>query len=102
MTRITWIEVLIVVAILLMIGSMVWRHELVELENRMFESIGLGGPLKYLVSVPIGILYFYSIYRREARKHKKVIRMPVIVFSIASLIGVALYLVFVVGAGNGT
>lgn len=100
--RYTWIEVLIAIAVFLMAASIVWHAELIEVESKVFESIGMGGPWKYLVTGPLAGLWFYSIYKREAKKRKQVVGKPVIIFVAISMIGLVTLIVIALNSGNGT
>ncbi len=92
----SWIEVLIALAIVLIIGRFIWAQELAELESGFFTALGLSESVKYFFTVPLFALVLYSHYKAGARQvegtGRKVISRPVIIFAVGSLIVVALYL----------
>ncbi len=92
----SWIEVLIALAIMLIIGRFIWAQELAQLESVFFSSLDISENIKYLLTVPLFCLVIYGHYKDGTRQvqgtEKKVISRPVIVFAVGSLITVGLYL----------
>lgn len=92
----TWIEVVIVLAIMLIIGRFIWAQELAEFENSFFLSLGISENIKYFLTVPLFGLVLYNYYKDGVRQvqgtGRKVISLPVIIFAVGSLIISALYL----------
>ncbi len=91
----TWIEVAIAICMLLIIARFYWVKELYELEKSFFVSIGVSESLKYLITVPLAFLYFFSIYKREKKKSNgdPVVSKYVLIFSATSILAAVLYLV---------
>lgn len=93
----TLIEVLIVLTILAIVASFIWAPEL----KGLLEFLGITGWLQYIILAIPATYYYFSTYKRSAKKAKKhnrpVIGKFVIIFSVASLICVALVLSFLFG-----
>ncbi len=96
--RFTLIEWLGALAVLLVVARFVWAEEVAGLENRLFESIGLGGGAKYLITVPLAFWILYRMFKREQAKAnlegKKVVRPQVLVIAISLLVLAVGLLVF--------
>jgi hypothetical protein len=92
----SWIEVLIALAIMLIIGRFIWAQELAQLESSFFSSLGISESTKYFLTVPLFCLVIYGHYKDGARQvqgtGRKVISRPVIIFAVGSLIIATLYL----------
>ena len=87
--RFTLIEWLVALVVLLVIARFIWAEEVADFENSLFESIGLGGDSKYLITVPLAIWVLYRIFKREQVKAdlegKKVVRPQVLIVSVGLL-----------------
>jgi putative copper export protein len=88
--RFTLVEWLVAVIFLLVLARLFFAKELVEFEDSVFGSIGLGGGGKYLVTVPLAAWVMYRIYKREkahaVESGAKVVRPQVIAVAIGLLI----------------
>lgn len=98
------LEIVVSIVVLLITARFIWAEEVRSIENQLFELIGFGGGYKYFILIPLGCFVIYRIYKREAHKVQgkdgKVIGIPVIVFSVLTLVMVTLYLVFWVAGTN--
>ena len=85
------------IVIFLIVARLFWAEKAARSDNSFFESIGLGGGAKYLVTVPLGIWVCYRLFRREQAKAEregiKVVRPQVLAVSLGVL---ALAIVFLV------
>lgn len=97
----TLIEILIVLAILAIVASFMWAPEIKKAQVDLLEFFGITGWPQYIILAFPAAFYYFSIYKRSAKKAKKlnrpVIGKFVIIFSVASLICVALVLSFLGG-----
>ncbi len=88
--RVTLIEWLVAVVLLLIVARFIFAKELVEFENGVFASIGLGGGGKYLVTVPLAAWVMYRLFKRQqseaVEKGTKVARPQVLVVGIGIVI----------------
>jgi len=91
----SWIEILLVLAIILIIGRLIWIQKLAQLESSFFSLFGVSENIKYILTVPLFCLVLYGYYKSSARQvrgtGRKVIGLPVIIFAVGSLMIVALY-----------
>ena len=97
-SRFTLIEWLVAVVVLLVLARFFWAEEILSFEDGLFESVGLGGGAKYLITVPLGIWVYYRVFKREQasarEKGIKVVRPQVLVVAIGLLalaIGILLF-----------
>lgn len=99
----TIIEVVVALVIILTIARFIWASELAAIENQIISSFGLPVWSKYLLTVPLAILWFYSFYQRQKLQTspgQPVVRKSVIIASTITVTAVVLYLIFIVGAQN--
>ena len=100
-SKFSWVEILVSIAVALIVARFIWAKELINLENSLFEALGFNSNVKYFITVPLVALLYFRLYKREAFKAKsrgqKVIGLPVIAFVGISFIVVILLLVI---AGN--
>ena len=84
--RFTLIEWIVALVALLVIARFIWTEKVVGIEHSLFESIGLGGGAKYLLTVPLAVRVLYRMIKREQVKAdlegKKAVRPQVLVVSI--------------------
>ena len=96
--RFTLIEWAVALLVLLILARLIWAEEAARFENSLFESIGLGGDAKYLITVPLGIWVCYRLFRREQAKAEqegiKVVRPQVLAISLGLLALAIALLVF--------
>ena len=101
--RYSFIEVLIAFAVILICVRYIWAKELLAIENRTLTNLGLPIYSKYFITVPLGALFIYGIYKRESdqAKHKEipVVRKAVFITAIALLSIAILFFIFAIG-GN--
>jgi hypothetical protein len=99
----TWIEIAITIAILLIIARYYWARELLEFEKTFFSSLGLNENLKYIITVPVALLCYFSLFKREKEKAnsqgKPIVSKYVLLFAGFSILGVILYLTIWVQRG---
>ena len=99
--KISWVEVLIAIAVLAIIARYIWAKELIEFENSLFEGVGLSSNVKYFITVPLVGYLFYRLYKKEEYKAKlngkNIISKPVVGFVGLSFI---LVIVMLFIAGN--
>ena len=88
--RFTLIEWIVALVALLVIARFIWTEKVVGIEHSLFESIGLGGGAKYLLTVPLAVWVLYRMIKREQVKAdlegKKAVRPQVLVVSIGILV----------------
>ncbi len=100
--RFTLIEWAVGLLILLVLARFFWAEEAIKFEDSFFESIGLGGGAKYLITVPLAAWVLYRMFRREQAKAdlkgRKAVRTPVLVVSIGILV---LAIAFMVASAAG-
>ena len=75
-----------------------FSSELLNLENNLFQALGINSNFKYLVTIPVFGFIVYGIYKKSAAKGTAISK-PVIWFSFLSLAAVIIYLATMV-AGN--
>ena len=96
--RFSAIEWLVAAIVMLVLARFFWAAEMVAAEDKMFETIGLGGGLKYLVTAPLAAWLFYRFYKTERSKaraaNSRVVRPQVAILAVFLLI-VAVALLFV-------
>ena len=100
--RFTLIEWAVALLILLILARFFWAEEAARFEDNLFQSIGLGGGAKYLITVPLAIWFLYRMFKREqakARQEGKVVVRPQVL--IVSFGLVALAIAFVVFSAVG-
>lgn len=99
-TKISWLEVLVAIAVLAIIARYIWAKELIEFENSLFEGVGLSSSVKYFITVPLVGYLYYRLYKKEEFKAKlngkNIIGKPVIAFVGLSFI-VIIVLLFMAG-----
>jgi preprotein translocase subunit SecY len=62
--KLTWIEILIVLVIVLIILRFVFAGVLLSYEKRLFASLGIGEGARLLLLAPVAAGLFYLSYRR--------------------------------------
>jgi hypothetical protein len=96
-TNLSWVEILVSIAVALIIARYIWAKELIEFENSLFETIGISITVKYFITVPLVTFLFYRLYKREVLKAKikgnSVVGLPVLAFVGVSFIVVIWLLV---------
>jgi len=94
--KFTLIELVIAITISLIIFRYIWAKELIESENALIQSIGLPAYSKYVLTIPLVALLYYSIFQRESFKAKiegrHVVRKGVLIFA---LCGVAIAIIYI-------
>lgn len=95
--RLTLIEWLVALVILLIVARFIWAEEVADFENSLFESTGLDGGTKYLIAVPLGIWVLYRLFKRERTKAsfegRNVMRPQVLAIAVGLLLLAAGFLV---------
>ncbi|PKF60180.1 hypothetical protein CW745_16360 [Psychromonas sp. psych-6C06] len=93
---ISWVQILVYIVIALIISRYFLAEELLVTESKLFEYFGVNDNLKYAIIIPLFVFYISRIYTKDKRKLKqsddRVIRKPVVIFSLLSLIVVIAYL----------
>ena len=88
--RLSLIEWLVAVILLLMLGRFFWAREIAALESNAFAAIGLGGGAKYLVTVPLVAWILYRMFARErdeaTRRGIRVVRPGVLLGSVGVIV----------------
>jgi len=98
----TFVEWLVALAVLLIVARFIWAEEAAEFSDRLFDSAGLGGGAKYLITLPLGVWICYRQFKREqaiaVQDGKKVVRPWVLLVSAGLLvIAIAILLVSPLG-----
>ena len=99
----TLIEVVVSLFILLMLAHYIWANEIVQMENQLLLTFGLQPWVKYLITVPLFCTWLVFKYRKEARNmpsaNGNVVRSSIIIFALASLGAVIVYLYLLFSGG---
>jgi hypothetical protein len=100
-TKISWIEVLICLAVCLILARFIWAEELLIFETNLFAKFGVSLSFKYLLTLPFFLLVLFSYYKRDKKRladsDRPVISMNVLIFGAVSLFLCVIYLYFFVG-----
>ena len=99
----TLIEVVVSLFILLMLARYIWANEIVQMENQLLLTFGLQPWVKYLITVPLFCTWLVFKYRKEVRNmpsaNGNVVRPSIIIFALASLGAVIVYLYLLFSGG---
>ena len=89
----SWLDIIIVLAVVLIIFRFIWARELAAYESSLFHSLGVDERVKYFLPVPLAALVLWGHYQDSSRQVKgtgrKVIGRPVIAFALGSFIVIA-------------
>jgi hypothetical protein len=83
----TRIEYLIAAALLLIIAARWFRPQLRQWEETFFEDIGLGGPVRFVILVPLFLYVVYRMHQRAALEGQPAVRWQVGALAAGGLLG---------------
>lgn len=96
--RFSLIEWVVALIILLVLARFFLAEEATRLEDNLFQSVGLGGGARYLITVPLAVWVLYRIFKREQadarREGKVVVRPQVLIVSLGILALAIAFMVF--------
>lgn len=100
--RFTLVEWAVALLILLVLARLFLAEDAITLEDNLFQSVGLGGGAKYLITVPLAVWVLYRMFKREqanASQEGRVVVRPQVL--IVSLVILALAIAFMVFSAVG-
>lgn len=87
--RLSWLEVLVAIAILLVLLRVLFAGAIREWETQLFETLGLNASAKYFLLVPLSLALLYERLRPSVDAARAA-GQPVVRWQILALSGVAI------------